>query len=100
MPSIILETNTTAIHDAKPRALWRDGPDTRGTFDIITLCLSTIFISVWSAYHPHLPGKLAHERSRIKDAIYMLHLFLGALLIPEGLPIRALLDLVETRKLW
>lgn len=97
MPSILLEANATDI-GLKP--LWRDGPNTRGTFDIIALCLSTVFISAWSAYHPHLPSELSHKRNRVKDFVHAILLFFFVILLPEGLPVRASLDLVEACALW
>ncbi|GJE90691.1 hypothetical protein PsYK624_068350 [Phanerochaete sordida] len=40
---------------AYPPAAWRASPSTRGTFEIITTCLSTLVICVWSAVHADVP---------------------------------------------
>ena len=34
---------------------WKSDPDYRGTFSILTTCLSTLFICVWSAVHDDVP---------------------------------------------
>ena len=42
---------------ASPTASWHPSPsgDTRGTWDIITLCASTLAICVWNAVHMDIP---------------------------------------------
>ncbi|EKM56455.1 uncharacterized protein PHACADRAFT_118172 [Phanerochaete carnosa HHB-10118-sp] len=40
---------------AYPQAIWQSSPDVRGTYDIISTCLSTIVICVWSAVHVDVP---------------------------------------------
>lgn len=36
---------------------WQSEPPGRGTYSILLTCLSTIFICVWTAYHPDVPLK-------------------------------------------
>ena len=52
-PSLFSRANSTAPHTAT----WRSGPtvDTRGTWDIISICLSTLLICVWKAVHIDIP---------------------------------------------
>ena len=37
---------------------WKPDPDFRGTFNILSTCLSTLFICVWSAVHDDIPTGL------------------------------------------
>ncbi len=58
----------------------RPGPPHRGTFAIISLCLSTTIICVWSSFHRDIPlTRLSVFRSRLRDA----RLVLVALFFPE-----------------
>ncbi|KLO11913.1 hypothetical protein SCHPADRAFT_891194 [Schizopora paradoxa] len=56
------------------RAAWAANPTCRGTFDIITLCLSTTIICIWSSIHNDIPaaqpppkasGRDVHSNTRI-----------------------------------
>ncbi|KLO11468.1 hypothetical protein SCHPADRAFT_942033 [Schizopora paradoxa] len=44
-----------ALANGKAPRLWIAQPDFRGTFGILSLCLSTLLICVWNAIHPDIP---------------------------------------------
>ena len=46
-------SNTTSPGD--PSFLWKPEPTQRGTFGILSFCLSTLIICVWSALHFDIP---------------------------------------------
>ena len=46
-------SNTTSPSD--PSFLWKPEPTQRGTFGILSFCLSTLIICVWSALHFDIP---------------------------------------------
>ncbi|GJE96267.1 hypothetical protein PsYK624_124610 [Phanerochaete sordida] len=49
------DTSQFAVAAHLPTATWRPNPGVRGTFEIITTCLSTLIICVWSAVHVDVP---------------------------------------------
>ncbi|KAF1355436.1 hypothetical protein BDV97DRAFT_345548 [Delphinella strobiligena] len=36
-------------------AVWHPEPDYRGTFGILSLCLTTMFLCIWTAVHLNIP---------------------------------------------
>lgn len=63
--------------------LWggKDGPDGRGTYNILKSCLGTVALLCWSSVCPNVPGLDSSRFARVKDK---LGLFLLALLLPEA----------------
>lgn len=59
---------------------WYPSPDERGTIDIITSCLFTIFLCTWTALHLNLPA--SHEND-IQFALRKVKWFILTLLGPE-----------------
>ncbi|EKM48595.1 uncharacterized protein PHACADRAFT_202622 [Phanerochaete carnosa HHB-10118-sp] len=60
--------------------LWRSGPNSRGTWEIISTCLSTLIICAWSAVHVDVPP---HYRKR--SLINKVRWLLIGLLAPDWL---------------
>jgi len=83
-------SNTTTLQT--PAFLWVQEPNVRGTFGILTFCLSTLIICAWSALHFDIPKR----RHRRRD-----HLALGSLwmmvavLCPEGLLAAAIYQRID-----
>ena len=48
-------TNSTT--PSNPTYLWMGEPKQRGTFGIVTICISTLIICVWSTVHFNVPTK-------------------------------------------
>lgn len=48
MSSLLFGNGTDVVH-------WKSSPQTRGTFDIVSTCLITMFLCVWSAVHLNVP---------------------------------------------
>jgi hypothetical protein len=44
---------------------WTAGPNSRGSFDILWSCLSTLGLCVWTAVHPNLQLKYNYTRAII-----------------------------------
>jgi hypothetical protein len=38
-------------------ARWRDGPDQRGSFEILSSCLITLALCIWTAVHLNIPQR-------------------------------------------
>lgn len=75
------------------KALWKSEPKSRGTFSILSICLSTIFICVWKARHPDMPKKRPEDRNWTKGTLLSVWWFVFYLFGPEGLVSHALYDL-------
>src|SRR5882757_5699453 len=75
----ILASNATQTN---PSFHWEDGPNVRGTLEIINLCLSTLFICIWSTLHFDIPNK---RLSAFRDFLPRMGWMLIALLFPEFL---------------
>ena len=71
-------TNTTA--PSNPPYLWVEEPELRGTFGIISFCLSTLIICIWSTLHFNIPTKRYTETRRFFFHVFWMFL---ALLAPE-----------------
>jgi len=55
------------------------GPNTRGTFDILWLCLTTLAMCVWTAVHPNISLKPGTKNSLVTR----LGMMLVAIVFPE-----------------
>ena len=75
---------------------WHEEPKFRGTFSILTSCLSTLFISTWSALHLDIPDSEQSGFMRFLDKIGWL--FIG-LLAPEYLLLLAFNQYLAARAL-
>ena len=42
---------------------WTENPDTRGSFDILWSCLSTLALCVWTAVHPNVQLRASWKRN-------------------------------------
>jgi hypothetical protein len=68
-------TNTTP-----PTAVgWTAAPQTRGTFDLLLSCLTTLFLCAWTAYHPNVIADIGQWRKLAKRVLWMVI----AVLVPE-----------------
>ena len=55
MSSLIFGNGTNIVH-------WKPSPLTRGTFDILSTCLITLVLCVWTAVHLNVPRPADHWR--------------------------------------
>ena len=95
LPNSITPANASAIN-----AYWMSGPNERGTFDILTLCLSTIFIAVWTAYHPNIPTTPPCSRKFLDSLITTAGTIILFLFTPELLLIIAVCEWYEAWKTY
>jgi hypothetical protein len=72
--------NTTTLQ--KPVFLWVQEPTVRGTFGILTFCLSTLIICAWSALHFDIPKRRHRRRDHLAFGVMWM---VVAVLCPEGL---------------
>lgn len=72
---------------------WTEGPNSRGSFDILWSCLSTLGLCVWTAVHPNLQLKYDYNRAVI-SRIGMMCL---AVVLPEVLLSSAWRQLTTSR---
>jgi hypothetical protein len=72
-------------------------PNTRGTFDILWTCLTTLFLCTWSVQHPNVPVQNRKRKwSRILVSVLRkIAMMLFNLLVPEFLILKAILDLTS-----
>ncbi len=78
-------------------AAWAPSPSCRGTFEIISLCLSTTVICIWSSVHKDIPLKrLSMFRSFLRDAPFVL----VAIFCPELLLYFAINQYLCARKVF
>lgn len=68
---------------------------TRSTFNILSLCLSTLVICVWNAFHPDVP-----DPRMLRWKVYRMRLygFLVGLFLPEVLVLNALDQFLDARE--
>ena len=59
MSSLLFGNGTDIVH-------WKPSPETRGTFDILSTCIITMLLCVWTAVHLNVspPGKVWESRLR------------------------------------
>ena len=75
---------------------WKKEPNFRGTYSILSSCLSTLFISTWSALHLDIPESGQPGYRRILDKLGWLVI---GLLAPEYLLLVALNQYLAARNL-
>lgn len=72
---------------------WRSSDrTTRGTYDIISLCLATLFICVWSAVHVSIPP---NPRVQWRITFHRIVWMLIGLFLPEVLVLKATKELIQ-----
>ena len=84
-------TNNTATPQV-PEFLWVEEPNVRGTSGILTFCVSTLIICVWSALHFDIPQRRHTNTERL--AFGILWMIVGVL-CPEGLLTSALFQRID-----
>jgi len=70
-------TNATTPND--PPHLWVPEPRQRGTFGIISFCLSTLIICIWSTLHFNVPTKHHSNTRRFFHQVFWMFITLLAL---------------------
>ncbi|KAI0707856.1 hypothetical protein C8Q76DRAFT_800172 [Earliella scabrosa] len=75
---------------------WQDEPNIRGTYSILTSCISTLFICTWSALHLDIPDSDQSSFMRLLDKLGWLVI---GLLAPEYLLILAINQYLAARDL-
>ncbi|KAK7691904.1 hypothetical protein QCA50_005309 [Cerrena zonata] len=89
----LLNNTTALLSTTKNPSSWEAEPKSRGTFNILSICLSTIFICVWKAYHPDMPKKMPEHRRWFESLWEFAVRFVFFFLLPEGLFALALQEL-------
>lgn len=80
----------------RPAFHWVPGPNVRGTWDILIICLGTLIICVWSALHFDIPS----QRHRMKDRLALGVMWIViAMLCPEGLLVAAICQHIDASML-
>ncbi|KAL8984384.1 MAG: hypothetical protein Q9177_004714 [Variospora cf. flavescens] len=72
MSSLLFGNGSDVVH-------WKPNPDSRGTFDILTTCVITLLLCVWTAVHLNVPPPGYYWRSVFRRAEWLML----ALLAPE-----------------
>ncbi|KZV96319.1 hypothetical protein EXIGLDRAFT_765422 [Exidia glandulosa HHB12029] len=80
-------TTTFTAHDGSILCSWVNNPGTRGTLNILWLCVSTLGLCVWNAVHPDVPHPGTPKWRVVGKRIWWL--FVG-LFMPELLVLTAL----------
>ena len=83
------------IEKVESSSSWMSGCGTRSSFEILYLCLSTILICGWSAFHDDIPRTRPENRRSVSTAFDSLTWVVEFLLFPEMLPSAALEQLRE-----
>ncbi|KAI0707853.1 hypothetical protein C8Q76DRAFT_133316 [Earliella scabrosa] len=78
---------------------WQAEPQSRGTYTILTSCLSTLFISTWSALHLDIPESGKRGQSAVMRFLDKLGWFAIGLLAPEYLLLLAFNQYMAARDL-
>ena len=73
---------SNATTHENPPFMWKSEPKTRGTFGILSLCLSTMIICVWTAVHSNIPTIRYRPVHRFFHRLFWM---LIALIAPEAL---------------
>jgi hypothetical protein len=88
---------TCDITNKTERVGWVSDPNTgRGTASLLYSCFFTIFLCVWSSYHPHIPGT---ADGPLKCYIYKLKWVGIGILAPEWLAFNAIKEMIAAREL-
>ena len=75
---------------------WQEEPPFRGTYSILASCLSTLFISTWSALHLDIPDS---DQSGLKRCLEKLRWLVFGILAPEYLLLLAFNQYLAVREL-
>jgi hypothetical protein len=73
-------------HGSNNTIKWQPEPTTRGTFNLLSTCIITLTLCVWSAVHLNLPG---NNRSFWHQFLRRLAWITGSLIAPEWLILTA-----------
>ena len=92
-PLSTMSSNSTL---ESPPFLWRSGPSSRGTLQILTTCASTLLVCVWSAIHKDVPEVRLSTYSELKRKLAYLAV---TIFVPEFLLLRAAAQLLLARAL-
>lgn len=72
MSSLLFGNGSDVVH-------WKSNPDSRGTFDILTTCVITLLLCVWTAVHLNVPPPENYWKSIFRRVGWLML----ALLAPE-----------------
>ena len=72
MSSLLFGNGTDIVH-------WKASPSTRGTFDILSICITTMLLCVWTAVHPNVSPPDSVYGPRLRKVGWLIL----ALLAPE-----------------
>lgn len=75
-----------SVHGSNDTVGWQAEPATRGTFTLLSTCVITLFLCVWSSVHLNLPG---NDRNCWLKFLRRLTWITGALIAPEYLILTA-----------
>ncbi len=90
------QTLTSHSMEITSRIVWVSEPTSRGTYGILSMCLSTMFICVWNTLHMDVPTKrLSFFQSVIQGAYWIV----VASLCPEVLLYNAFCQFARARYL-
>ena len=78
---------------------WHEEPDFRGTYSILASCLSTLFVSTWSALHLDIPESGKRGQSPVMRFLDKLGWLVLGLLAPEYLLLLAFNQFMAARDL-
>jgi len=81
-----------ATTPSNPTSLWVPEPKQRGTFGIISICLSTLIICIWSTLHFNIPTMRCTVTRRFFTQVLWMFI---ALLAPEYLLYLAIIERVN-----
>ncbi|PWY87372.1 hypothetical protein BO70DRAFT_193371 [Aspergillus heteromorphus CBS 117.55] len=86
--------NTTSTRST-PSALvgWTADPSGRGTFGLISSCLTTIFLCTWVVIHPRI------YQNEVYATLHKLALFLKAIIAPEFIAVEGLQEWAQCRRM-
>ncbi|KAA1473482.1 hypothetical protein DENSPDRAFT_277477 [Dentipellis sp. KUC8613] len=71
------------------------GPTTRGTFNILWSCLSTLFVCIWTSVHPDI--RFHFDMTPKNLTMQKLFLAMSMLLMPEMMLVRVITEHIEAR---
>lgn len=74
------------VHGSNDTIKWAADPATRGTLNILSTCIITLLLCVWSSVHLNLPG---NDQTHAANFFRRLAWLAGALIAPEYLILTA-----------
>ncbi|KGO36578.1 hypothetical protein PEXP_104390 [Penicillium expansum] len=72
---------------------WQDGPNRRGTWDIVLSCLTTILACTWTIQHLNVPGQSDHD-GIVRITVQRLKWMAISVLLPEFILAHAFFELI------